>query len=567
MVVREAAQSHGPPLLPCLRPPACCCCAEAAAKFSTAAAAALSGSRVEALLQVAGGKLLASKDAPPGSAAPADPAPVPVFGSSSSTSPSGLRQSGGSLRRELSGGVLSPRGSSGGTGSACLGGAGGSIKLEQTGSGLAALNSGLTLKMDGDAQTADLLSSLLSPGRELRSPGTPTATSVTLAGSHMVTLKRAATQQHHGPPPGQVSDAMEMDDHDRAPRHSGPHPASNPGCSTPPASRGHSPVAEAPASAHHQAPGSKVTPLTTRDSVSSLLHSHSHSDSKPHSHLHPHGGVQAKVHEKHVSSSPQAAGAEAVGLNDMAPLVARPEPHTPAAAITPGDMVYHMALGTTDYGSMRVAVHQYGGCAELACLLTPPGQHPSTPGALEVKGTLRVEKVEEFLDELRARSRSRSVSLGLLRAVSAEVGLDPHSPAALALAAAASVPGGGPGQDSHVALARMAEVYSTKHRSAVFHPNQGVEAYLVPAGRLAQRLLRTVLLSAPPHHVHLLPANVPPGELLLVVIHRRDWLPPAPPPAPPLTCPPCCQRLPPSPTRPPPAGCDQEQTHAPPLCP
>jgi hypothetical protein len=41
----------------------------------------------------------------------------------------------------------------------------------------------------------------------------------------------------------------------------------------------------------------------------------------------------------------------------------------------------------------------------------------------------------------------------------------------------------------------------TPPRAAVFHPSDGVEVYLIPPGRLAQRLLRTVRLMAPPHQV------------------------------------------------------------------
>lgn len=43
---------------------------------------------------------------------------------------------------------------------------------------------------------------------------------------------------------------------------------------------------------------------------------------------------------------------------------------------------------------------------------------------------------------------------------------------------------------------------------------------MLPPGRLAARLLLTARLAAPPALVHLFPADVPEGEMLVAIIHR-----------------------------------------------
>eukprot|EP00983_Pelagomonas_calceolata_P101639 1158717-Pelagomonas_calceolata.AAC.1 len=153
--------------------------------------------------------------------------------------------------------------------------------------------------------------------------------------------------------------------------------------------------------------------------------------------------------------------------------------------------VWQGNLVAPDVAGLVVALAHLGGAGDLPTLMGPPH------ATLEVKGTVKLEKVEQFLDELRMRSRSRTITLGLARNAG--------------------------GNDGAAALSQLLELYSQKGRAGVFHPHDGVDCYVIPPSRLAQRLLKTARLVAPPQIVHLLPPDVPPKELLLAMVYRRDW--------------------------------------------
>ncbi|EFN53710.1 hypothetical protein CHLNCDRAFT_53651 [Chlorella variabilis] len=123
---------------------------------------------------------------------------------------------------------------------------------------------------------------------------------------------------------------------------------------------------------------------------------------------------------------------------------------------------------------------------------------------IEVKGRLALQKLDNFLTDLR-HSRSRTVTLGLLSPA------DDCQP------------------EERSALQELIGQYSARGRTGVATPSRDVEAYLLPACGIADRLLTATHSAGGSQVEALLPGGsnqIGPHQLLLVIIHRRDWRPP-----------------------------------------
>ncbi|KAK9828602.1 hypothetical protein WJX72_000989 [[Myrmecia] bisecta] len=117
---------------------------------------------------------------------------------------------------------------------------------------------------------------------------------------------------------------------------------------------------------------------------------------------------------------------------------------------------------------------------------------------LDVKGRMGCDKLEEYLEELR-HSRSRTVSVGLLRAASG---------------------------DDAAHFVKLADNYARKQRSSVLETGSPhLEAHVVPQCSVADRLLTTARQAAAPAARDTLPAALGDDRLLLVIVHRKDWQP------------------------------------------
>ncbi|KAL4856957.1 hypothetical protein ACK3TF_002657 [Chlorella vulgaris] len=148
-------------------------------------------------------------------------------------------------------------------------------------------------------------------------------------------------------------------------------------------------------------------------------------------------------------------------------------------------------------GAFQLAADALAGAGDVAALL---GDRE-----LEVKGRLALQKLDHFLTELR-HSRSRTVTLGLLSAAA-----DCQPP-------------------EREAFRELISQYSARGRTGVVAPSRDVEAYLLPACSLTERLLAAARSAAVPQAEALLPAGggnqIGPEQLMLAIIHRRDWRPP-----------------------------------------
>ncbi|KAG2485897.1 hypothetical protein HYH03_015342 [Edaphochlamys debaryana] len=213
---------------------------------------------------------------------------------------------------------------------------------------------------------------------------------------------------------------------------------------------------------------------------------------------------------------------------DLAPVVARQEggEEGPLGALpldSVGDPLWSGVLRVPcPSGESLVAVEAsyLGGAGRLGPML----RSGASLTDLVVKGQVKLSRVEQFFEELR-RSRSRTISLALLRP------LAPHEAEArgLAEAAEAGAAAGAPG-------AAMAEfIASHRSRAGLATPQPALEAYLVTRGQLAARLLKTARGVCPHHQLPLLPEDLGEGEVLLALVHPRAWEPPPhalhPPPA------------------------------------
>ena len=81
--------------------------------------------------------------------------------------------------------------------------------------------------------------------------------------------------------------------------------------------------------------------------------------------------------------------------------------------------------------------------------------------------------------------------------------------------------------EGHRAFAALAGAYADKGRVGVAEFAAGVEAYVLPAGRLANRLLKTARRAAPAGLREGVPEALsdPSSRMLLLFIHRRVRLP------------------------------------------
>jgi hypothetical protein len=85
----------------------------------------------------------------------------------------------------------------------------------------------------------------------------------------------------------------------------------------------------------------------------------------------------------------------------------------------------------------------------------------------------------------------------------------------------------------------LVSVYSSSAKAGVCHPLPGLEGYLLSSSSLARRLIKTACLTLPSQSNQLLDSlgkDIGSNELLLVIVHKRDFVPPritktAPPPA------------------------------------
>lgn len=121
---------------------------------------------------------------------------------------------------------------------------------------------------------------------------------------------------------------------------------------------------------------------------------------------------------------------------------------------------------------------------------------------VEVKGRVNLDKLTAFLEELRV-SKSRTVSLGTVMSARDASAAD----------------------KTH--LVELIEMYSSKQRTGVLDIESGLEAYIIPPCQLVDRLLETAKKSAmlATHSFSSIPDGIEDSQLLLVVIHRKDWKP------------------------------------------
>ena len=75
-------------------------------------------------------------------------------------------------------------------------------------------------------------------------------------------------------------------------------------------------------------------------------------------------------------------------------------------------------------------------------------------------------------------------------------------------------------------MLQMRSLYRGKRRAGVLHPNEGLEAYLIPTCTLSARLLKTARKAAaaagePDQDI---PQTVPEDELLMAIVHPKvSW--------------------------------------------
>ena len=187
----------------------------------------------------------------------------------------------------------------------------------------------------------------------------------------------------------------------------------------------------------------------------------------------------------------------------------------------------HWKLGDEIWSGSIGGQIDHGVVSSLRCsFLGGLGDLPSMMGGsstLEVKGTVRgplerymplrsdifllqikMAALETFLEDLRMKSKTRIATLGHIRSsVSANEGMGK-------------------------VFSDLVSVYSSSAKAGVCHPLPGLEGYLLCSSPLARRLIKTVRLSLPSNLNQLinLGSDLGPHELLLVVVHRKDFNPP-----------------------------------------
>lgn len=84
----------------------------------------------------------------------------------------------------------------------------------------------------------------------------------------------------------------------------------------------------------------------------------------------------------------------------------------------------------------------------------------------------------------------------------------------------------------------LVSVYSSSAKAGVCHPLPGLEGYLVPSCTLTRRLIKTIRMTLPSYLTQLIDRignNIGPHELLFVIVHKRDFVPPRVSKPPPLS--------------------------------
>ncbi|PRW33553.1 PHD finger 3 [Chlorella sorokiniana] len=158
-----------------------------------------------------------------------------------------------------------------------------------------------------------------------------------------------------------------------------------------------------------------------------------------------------------------------------------------------GKGVWEGQFGIPGVGAVLLTADALAGSGDVAGLL---GNQE-----LEVKGRLALHKLDHFLTELR-HSRSRTVTLGVL------------SPAADC------------SPEERAALHELIATYADRGRIGVAAPSRDVEAYLLPPCTIAERLLAAARAAVGSQVEALLPGGgtaIGPDQLLLCIIHRKDW--------------------------------------------
>ncbi|KAG2434974.1 hypothetical protein HYH02_011973 [Chlamydomonas schloesseri] len=215
------------------------------------------------------------------------------------------------------------------------------------------------------------------------------------------------------------------------------------------------------------------------------------------------------------TSLPSPIRSPAAVVSDLAPVIQRQLPGDGAPIDVPldgvGDMLWTGVLrvpGANADQLVAVEASYLGGSGRLAHML----RCAEPAWELVVKGQVKLSRVEQFFEELR-RSRSRTITLGLVRPASSEAaaaaGVGEQAVAAAAI-------GGG-----------MAEfVAAHRSRTGLATPQGSLEAYLITRGTLASRLLKTARMVCPPHQLALLPEDIADDQLLLAMVHPKAWEPP-----------------------------------------
>jgi len=172
---------------------------------------------------------------------------------------------------------------------------------------------------------------------------------------------------------------------------------------------------------------------------------------------------------------------------------------------------------------------------------------------LAVKGLVRLEKLAPFFEELRTASRHRTLSLALLRPppdaspsashliakvrfatrlTSSSRYTWPLINSILCLQSASHLKSAKfaittasperkrmvPSQSGHSQTSQAAAEFLKRRRAGVAEPAPGLEAYFLPPGGMADRLLRAAREDSPGAPV---PRRVSDSEMLLVVIHPK----------------------------------------------
>ncbi|GMH40255.1 hypothetical protein BSKO_08159 [Bryopsis sp. KO-2023] len=178
-------------------------------------------------------------------------------------------------------------------------------------------------------------------------------------------------------------------------------------------------------------------------------------------------------------------------IEDLAPIVLMPK----SGVLSVGAKVWEGKVSGDSGDSFRVVCECVAGMGDLGLMLGTE--------EISIKGRVGLDKVENFLNDLRP-SQNRTVTLGIMK-----------------LHGDATTP-------EQTFLNELIAQYSTKGRTAVIGPGPNLEGYLVSRCKLSARLCLTARNAVPLDQKTFVKDNIRAnGELLLVLIHRKDWKPPS----------------------------------------